>query len=76
MRQPFIVNGVIKRYDVIYDQERPLCFDYDMLVENRDIDLHRTTEEVYADNPTFDVEVNDADAVERQKLKEEEILPF
>ena len=76
MRQPFIVNGVIKRYDVIYDQERPLCFDYDMLVENRDIDLHRTTEEVYADNPTFDVEVNDADAVERHKQKEEEILPF
>ena len=74
-RQPFYVNGVIKRYDIVYDQERPLCFDYDMLLENRDIDLHRTTEEVYSDNPMFELAVNDPEVMEKEKQKEN-VLPF
>ena len=47
VRQPIMDgNGNVLRYDIIYDQERPLVFDYDQLCENYEIDLQRC----HADN--------------------------
>ena len=83
VRQPIFENGVIKRYDILYDQERPLVFDYDALCENREIDFHRSTQSF---NPS---EVNeDADVFSSQTANEsvmqpqlefeatEEVVPF
>lgn len=42
VRQPIMDDdGNIIRYDIVYDQERPLVFDYDLLRENYEVDLHR-----------------------------------